>query len=145
MKKKIMKNNHYSFFYGTMIIGGIIMKIFKCNKCGNIVELIEGDNSNIMCCGEKMEELVPNTVDAANEKHIPSCEINDDIVVVKIGEVLHPMEEKHYIEWVVAEYSDSIVKYKFQPGESPEAEFDYEKGMKIYAYCNLHGLWMKEL
>lgn len=121
------------------------MKIFKCNICGNIVELIEGKNSNIVCCGEKMVELIPNTVEAANEKHIPFCEIKDDIVTVKIGEVLHPMEDKHYIEWIVAEYSDSIVRYVFKPGESPEAEFDYEEGMKIYAYCNLHGLWMKEL
>lgn len=120
------------------------MKILKCEKCGNLVEVIEG-NTHITCCGIEMKELKPNTVDAAQEKHIPYCHIEDDVVVVTVGETKHPMEEKHYIEYVVAEYKDSVVKYLLKPGEDPEVCFDYEKGMKVYAYCNLHGLWMKEL
>lgn len=127
------------------LIGGLSMRIFKCMTCGNVIELMEGSNSNIMCCGEKMVELVPNTKDASVEKHVPYCEINEDIVNVKVGEVTHPMEEEHYIEWIAAEYSDSVVKYYLKPGDEPQGEFDYEEGMKIYAYCNLHGLWMKEL
>lgn len=128
------------YFYG-----GNNMKLYKCNKCGNIIEVLEGENNNIMCCGEKMVELVPNTVDAAAEKHVPFCSIEDDSVFVKIGEVFHPMEENHYISWIIAEYSNSIIKYKFKASEEASAVFDYEKGMKIYCYCNLHGLWMKEL
>lgn len=128
-----------------MVIGGIFMQLYKCKKCGNIIELLEGQNGNLMCCGEALEELVPNTVDAASEKHVPFCQIEEDSVFVRVGDVEHPMEEKHYIVWVAAQYSDSIVKYYFKPGEKPEAVFDYEKGMKVYAYCNLHGLWMKEL
>lgn len=121
------------------------MIILECKKCGNVIEIVKGNNKNITCCGELMKEVIPNTVDAAKEKHIPVCEINDDMVFVKVGEVAHPMEESHYIEYLIAEYQDSVVKYKLNPGEEPEALFDYEKGMKIYAVCNLHGLWMKEL
>lgn len=121
------------------------MKLFKCEKCGNIIELVEGSNTNFTCCGEPMKELTANSVDAATEKHVPSCHIEDEMVIVNIGEVTHPMEENHYIKYVVAEYKDSVVKYKLNPGEEPEVYFDYEPGMKVYAYCNLHGLWVKEL
>lgn len=121
------------------------MKIFKCNKCGNMVELLEDGKGTLTCCGEEMVEVVANTVDASKEKHVPFTDIEDDAVYVKIGEVDHPMTEEHYIMWVAACYDDSILKYYFKPGEVAEAVFDYEEGMKIYAYCNLHGLWMKEL
>ena len=123
-----------------------MMKVFKCNKCGNIVELIEDGKGVLTCCGEAMEELVPNTVDAAAEKHVPYTAIEeDDVLYVKVGEVDHPMTEDHYITWVAAVYDDSVLKYTFKPGEVPEAVFDYEEGMVVYAYCNLHGLWKKEL
>ena len=86
-----------------------------------------------------------NTEDAAQEKHVPFCDIEEDMVYVKIGEVDHPMTDEHYIEWVAAVYDDSVLKYNFKPGEVPEAVFDYEEGMVVYAYCNLHGLWKKEM
>ena len=121
------------------------MKIFKCKKCGNMVELIEEKGGTLVCCGEAMELVEASTVDAAREKHVPYTEIEDDVVYVKIGEVDHPMTDEHYIEWVAAVFNDSVLKYNFKPGEVPEAVFDYEEGMEIYAYCNLHGLWKKEL
>lgn len=122
------------------------MKIYKCKKCENIVELIEDKKGVLTCCGETMEELIPNTVDAAAEKHVPYTVIEeDDVLYVKVGEVDHPMTEDHYITWVAAVYDDSVLKYNFKPGEVPEAVFDYEEGMVVYAYCNLHGLWKKEL
>ena len=122
-----------------------MMKIFKCNKCGNIVELMEDGKGVLTCCGDAMVEVVPNTEDAAQEKHVPFCDIEEDMLYVKIGEVDHPMTEEHYITWVAAVYDDSVLKYNFKPGEVPEAVFDYEEGMVVYAYCNLHGLWKKEL
>ena len=121
------------------------MKIFKCKKCGNMVELIEEKGGTLVCCGETMELVEANTVDAAREKHVPYTEIEDDVVYVKIGEVDHPMTDEHYIEWIAAVFNDSVLKYNFKPGEVAEAVFDYEEGMEIYAYCNLHGLWKKEL
>ena len=122
------------------------MKIFKCNKCGNMVELIEDGKGVLSCCGDAMVEVVPNTEDAAVEKHVPYTSIeDDDVLYVKIGEADHPMTEEHYITWVAAVYNDSVLKYTFKPGEVPEAVFDYEEGMKVYAYCNLHGLWIKNL
>ena len=120
------------------------MKLFKCSKCGTLIDMLE-ENCKVFCCGEEMVELVPNTVDAAKEKHAPLCDINDDTVFVRVGEVSHPMDENHYITFIAAEYNDSFVKYKLKPGEEPEGVFDYEKGMVVYAYCNKHGLWKKEL
>ena len=122
------------------------MKLFKCNKCGNMVELVEDGKGVLTCCGDTMVEIVPNTEGASVEKHVPYTSIeDDDVLYVKIGEVDHPMTEEHYITWVAAVYDDSILKYYFKPGEVAEAVFDYEKGMEVYAYCNLHGLWKKEL
>ena len=120
------------------------MKLFKCSKCGTLIEMLE-ENCTVNCCGEPMKELVANTSDGAKEKHVPVCEIKDDLVNVKVGEVAHPMEEDHYIGFIAAEYSDSLVRYNLKPNEVAEATFDYEKGMTIYEYCNKHGLWKKEL
>ena len=121
------------------------MKVFKCNKCGNIVEVLNSNSNNISCCGEICIEFSANTFDAAKEKHVPYVEIDEDAVMVRVGETAHPMDDNHYIMWIAAEYSDSTVRINLKPGEEPVAYFDYEQGMKIYAYCNLHGLWMKEI
>lgn len=120
------------------------MKLFKCLKCGTLIEMLE-ENCSISCCGTPMTELIPKTTDAALEKHKPVCQVNGDIVHVTVGEVLHPMDEDHYISYIIAEYSDSIVKYKLLPNTKPEAYFDYEKGMVIYSYCNKHDLWKTQL
>ena len=121
------------------------MNIFKCNKCGKVIEILEGGCPAILCCGEKMTELKANTVDAAKEKHVPFTKINNDKVVATVGEVTHPMEEKHYIGFIACDFGDKIVRKQLKPGQKPEATFCYKKGMKIYAYCNLHGLWVCEL
>ena len=86
-----------------------------------------------------------NSVDASVEKHVPFCEIKDDKVYVTVGEVVHPMEEDHYIEWIAMVRGNKIVKYLLKPNDEPKAIFDYEENSTIYAYCNKHGLWKKEI
>lgn len=86
-----------------------------------------------------------NSVDASVEKHVPYCEIKDNKVYVTIGELVHPMEENHYIEWIAMVKGNKIVKYLLKPNDEPKVIFDYEKDSTIYAYCNKHGLWKKEI
>ena len=120
------------------------MKVFKCLKCGTMVEVLKNNCDSLTCCGEKMVEVKAGSVDAALEKHVPFCEIQGDNLYVRVGEVEHPMTEEHYIEWIVAEYSDSLVKYYYKPGDKPEADFALLPGEKVVAvleYCNLHGLY----
>ena len=115
---------------------------------GKVLRMQPGDKLQIVSDDgvSALAEVVAITEDAAVEKHVPYTSIeDDDVLYVKIGEVDHPMTEDHYITWVAAVYNDSVLKYNFKPGEVPEAVFDYEEGMVVYAYCNLHGLWKKEL
>ena len=119
-------------------------KFLICKKCGNIVEIIHESGISIMCCGEKMEELIPGTVDAAKEKHVPVYTTEKNKVNVTVGEINHPMQEEHYIEWISIQtkYGNQIKKLK--AGEKPEACFalcDGDSIEAVYAYCNLHGLW----
>ena len=119
--------------------------IKKCSKCNAIVKVInncEDDNCGIMCCGEKMETLIPNSVDAAVEKHVPTYEIEGKKINIKVN---HVMDEDHYIEWVsmVSECKE-CTKY-FEPGKVAETHFKYIPGSTLYAYCNKHGLWKKEI
>ena len=122
-------------------------KFFKCKHCGNIVGMIYNSGAPIVCCGEKMDELVPNTTDAATEKHVPVAEINGDKLSVKVGSVDHPMEEKHYIEWIFVETEKGGQRKALNPGDAPKAEFSFagDKPVAVYAYCNLHGLWKAEI
>ena len=125
--------------------GGIIMKkLFKCMHCGNIVELLDESGVPIICCGEKMTELVPNTTDAATEKHVPVIEVSGREVVVKVGSVEHPMVEEHYIMWIILETTKGFHKFELKPFDKPVAEFyllDEEQIICAYEYCNIHGLW----
>ena len=124
------------------------MKFYVCNHCGNIIRFEKDSGVPVMCCGEKMEELVPGTTDAAQEKHVPAIEINGDVVTVRVGEVEHPMEPEHYIEWIILETKDMEYKKKLNPGEKPVAAFILNEGDEVvaaYEYCNLHRLWKKEL
>ena len=119
-------------------------KFLICKKCGNIVKIIHESGTSIMCCGEKMEELIPGTVDAAKEKHVPVYITEENKVNVTVGEISHPMQEEHYIEWISIQtkYGNQIKKLK--AGEKPEACFalcDGDSIEAVYAYCNLHGLW----
>ena len=116
----------------------------KCNHCGAIVKVIKDCNCEgcgIVCCGEPMQEMIPNAVDAAVEKHVPTYDILDDEIIVKVN---HVMEEEHYIEWIsfVSENKEYTIKLK--PGEVAECKFPYVKGATLYAYCNKHGLWKAE-
>ena len=122
------------------------MKFYYCKLCKNIITFVKEVNPNIVCCNEKMVELVPGSVDAAHEKHIPVVDINENKVTVCIGSVEHPMQVEHYIEWIILETTKGVYRKNLNPGEKPEATFVLEEGEKIvstYEYCNLHGLWVK--
>ena len=123
------------------------VKFFKCNVCGNLVEMIHASGVPMMCCGQKMEEIPANTVDASQEKHVPVVTIVGDDVKVNVGSVEHPMIPEHSILWVVLETSKGVQKKFLNPGEAPEAVFTVkdETPVAVYAYCNLHGLWKTDL
>ena len=118
------------------------LQIYKCEACGNIVEVLHGGGGELVCCGEPMKLLVENTVDAAKEKHVPVIEKVDGGVKVSVGSVAHPMEESHHIEWVEIIADGEAYRQFLNPGEAPEATFCI-KADQITAreYCNLHGLW----
>jgi len=118
------------------------LQVYKCEACGNIVEVLHGGGGELVCCGEPMKLQVENTVDAAKEKHVPVIEKVDGGVKVKVGSVAHPMEESHHIEWVEIIADGEAYRQFLNPGEAPEATFCI-KAEQITAreYCNLHGLW----
>ncbi|MDD3717681.1 MAG: desulfoferrodoxin [Actinomycetota bacterium] len=118
------------------------MEIYKCEICGNIVEVLHGGKGTLVCCGEEMVLQTENTVDAAVEKHVPVVEVLEDGVVVKVGEVAHPMQDDHYIEWVQIIVGDRCSRIFLKPGMAPEGKFTPpKKGITAREYCNLHGLW----
>ncbi|MFB0505829.1 MAG: desulfoferrodoxin [Thermodesulfobacteriota bacterium] len=118
------------------------LQIYKCEVCGNIVEVLHEGKGELVCCGQPMKLFVENTVDAAREKHVPVVEKTAGTFKVKVGSVPHPMEEEHYIEWVEIIVDGKAYRQFLKPGGSPEATFDI-KAEKVTAreYCNLHGLW----
>lgn len=121
-------------------------KFYVCKACGNLVGLIKDGGGELVCCGSPMEELVANAVDAATEKHVPVVEMVGTKVVVTVGEVTHPMEDKHFIEWIYLETEHGGKRVELKPGDAPKAEFCMsDKPLVAYAYCNLHGLWKKEI
>lgn len=121
------------------------LEVYKCQHCGNIVEIMHGGGANIVCCGENMQLLVENTVDASQEKHVPVIERGDGTVTVKVGAVDHPMEEKHYIEWVELIADDKVYRQYLAPGQAPQATFNVTADKLIAReYCNLHGQWKTE-
>ena len=118
------------------------LEIYKCELCGNIVEVLHGGKGELVCCGEPMKLMKENTVDAAKEKHVPVVEKTADGFKVKVGSVPHPMEEKHYIEWVEIIADGEAYCYFLKPGAAPEATFKIQAaGVTAREYCNLHGLW----
>ena len=122
-------------------------KFYICNHCGNIVEKIHDAKVPLVCCGEKMHELVPNTVEASNEKHLPVVSYENGVVQVNVGAVNHPMADEHFIEWVYVETENGGLRKDLKPGEDPRVVFHLgdDKPVAVYAYCNLHGLWMTEI
>ena len=118
------------------------LEVYKCNLCGNIVEVLHGGAGELVCCGAPMVCLKENTVDAAKEKHVPAIEKIEGGFKVKVGSVAHPMEEKHYIEWIEIIADGSAYRRFLKPGQAPEAIFMIDaKTITAREYCNLHGHW----
>jgi superoxide reductase len=118
------------------------LEVYKCEICGNIVEVLHGGQGELVCCGEPMTLLEEKTADATTEKHVPVVEKIEGGVRVKVGSVAHPMEEKHYIEWIEIVADGRAYRQFLKPGQAPEATFSVD-AQKITAreYCNVHGLW----
>ncbi len=121
------------------------VKFYLCKHCGNIIIKIEDSGVKVVCCGEEMMELIPNKVDASFEKHVPVIDINNNVVLVKVGSEPHPMTVEHHISWIVLETDKGFeVKY-LNNDDKPIGEFyTNNKVIAVYEYCNLHGLWVKE-
>ena len=120
------------------------MKFYICEHCGNMIAMVRDKGVPVMCCGQKMTEIVPGTTDAAVEKHVPVFEVKDNIVHVKVGSVSHPMLDEHYIEWIAVQTTAGNQRKALKPGDAPEACFALCEGEEVeavYAYCNLHSLW----
>ena len=120
------------------------MKFYKCNHCGKIVAVIKETGVPVKCCGENMTEIIPGSVDAAAEKHVPVISQEGNTVKVRVGSVDHPMAEEHYIEWIALRTESGNQRKALKPGDAPEAVFalvDGDKVIEAFAFCNLHGLW----
>ncbi len=120
------------------------MKFYRCEICGQIIAIVKKTGVPVVCCGQKMTELIPGTTDASVEKHVPVFEVKDNRVYVTVGEVEHPMLPEHYIEWIALQTKDGNQRKALQPGDAPKACFticDGDEVEAVYAYCNLHGLW----
>ena len=119
-------------------------KFLRCAHCGNIVASVHESGVNVMCCGEKMGEIIPGTTDASVEKHLPVIQVRDNIVEVKVGSVEHPMTSEHFIEWISISTKEGNQRKVLSPTDKPVALFALTKGDEVlsaYAYCNLHSLW----
>lgn len=124
------------------------MKFYLCKKCKKTVEMIKGSPCPTMCCGEAMEELIPNTTDAAQEKHVPVVTVDGNTVSVTVGSAEHPMLEEHFITFIALETKQGVQRKALAPGEKPTAVFALAQGdvpVAAYEYCNLHGLWKAEI
>ena len=122
-------------------------KFYICSHCGNIVEMVHDAGVPLICCGQKMNELIPGSVDASQEKHVPAVKVSQGAVEVNVGSVDHPMVDVHWIEWVQLLTDKGSYRKWLNPGEAPNVKFllGDEKPLAVYAYCNLHGLWKTDL
>lgn len=123
------------------------MKFYICSNCRNLVEMIHDSKIPMMCCGQKMEELIPNVSDGAGEKHLPVVTVENGTVHVNVGEVDHPMLAEHSIQWVCIETEKGCQRKYLNPGEKPNVTFCIgdDKLVAVYEYCNIHGLWKTEV
>jgi superoxide reductase len=124
------------------------MKFYKCEGCGKLAVLFRESACPTKCCGEPMVEVVPGTVDAAREKHIPDVAVEGNLVKVKVGSVEHPMLDAHYIEWIILETNQGFQKKDLKPGQAPVAVFALAEGetpIAAYESCNLHGIWKADI
>lgn len=123
-------------------------KFYICEHCGNIIAKVKDAGVPVMCCGQKMKEIVPGKTDAAVEKHMPVCKVEGNLVTVTVGSVEHPMQEDHYIEWVSLQTKQGNQRKVLKPGDKPTVSFalcDGDEVEAVYAYCNLHSLWKTEM
>ncbi|MGI6072148.1 MAG: desulfoferrodoxin family protein [Lachnospiraceae bacterium] len=122
-------------------------KFYICRICGNLIRMINDTGVPVVCCGQKMEALAPNTVDASGEKHLPVATVENGTVNVNVSSVDHPMIPEHFIEWIYVQTENGGQLRELKPGDAPRASFCLgdEKAVAVYAYCNLHDLWMTEL
>ena len=123
------------------------VKFYICSHCGNIIGMVRNVGVPVMCCGQKMTPLEPNTVEASGEKHLPVVTVEGDKVHVAVGSAAHPMISEHSIQWVYLLTEKGGQRKNLNPGEAPEVTFSVveDKPVAVYAYCNLHGLWMTEI
>ena len=122
-------------------------KFYLCKHCGNLVGMIYNSGAPLICCGEEMMELVPNTTDAAQEKHVPVVTVEGNKITVEVGSVPHPMEEAHYIQWIYLLTENGGQRKALKPGNAPKAVFELvdDKAVAALEYCNLHGLWKADI
>lgn len=123
------------------------LKLFKCELCGNMVAVVEDSGVPMICCGRDMTEVKAGTVDASKEKHVPVYDLGPDTIRIRVGSEPHPMTKEHYIQWIGVETNKGFHSKQLKEGEEAEAFFRFSPGEKpetIYAYCNLHGLWMTD-
>ena len=124
------------------------MKFYICEHCGNIITHVKSSGVPVFCCGQKMKEIIPGTVEASVEKHLPVVTVEGNQVIASVGSVEHPMVEEHFIQWVVLETERGSQLKRLLPGEKPQVVFSLAEGEKpvaVYEWCNLHGLWKTEL
>ncbi len=120
------------------------LQVYKCEVCGNIVEVLHEGVGELVCCNQPMKLMQENTVDAAKEKHVPVIEKTPDGIKITVGSVLHPMEEKHYIEWIELIADGQAYREFLKPGGKPEAMFKIDaQNITVREYCNIHGLWKR--
>lgn len=122
------------------------MTFYQCAHCGQIIAIVKKTGVPVICCGEKMKEIIPSSTDASVEKHVPVIEISGNIVTVTVGSVEHPMTENHYIEWIAVQTKNGNQRKVLTPSDPPKARFALLEGdevEEVYAYCNLHGLWKR--
>ena len=119
-------------------------RFFRCKHCGNIIAFVKNSGVPVVCCGEKMTEIIPDSVDAAVEKHVPMISVDKNLVTVQVSSVAHPMTEEHLIEWISIETKQGNQRKELKPGAEPKATFcicESDEVISAFAYCNLHGLW----
>ena len=124
------------------------MKFLKCDNCNTILGSVGGDTTTVSCCGSIAKELIPNTIDASHEKHVPVFEIKDNVVKVVVGSTIHPMTEDHHIAWVAIETEEGFQRKNLAYNAEPVLTFALtanDKLQSVYAYCNLHGLWRSDI
>lgn len=124
------------------------MEFYRCRHCGNIIAFVKKSGVPVICCGEEMQKITENTVEASTEKHLPVIKREGTKVVVTVGSIEHPMEEKHYIEWIALETKAGNQRKVLKPGQKPQAIFyvaEDDEILKAYEYCNIHGLWSTSL